>query len=118
MKEKATGITLSEQMLKEFGVEKMSICESSDGSVHIPEDADTYIHGGELGEDMNPNRQRQTLKPYLLIDEGAGTSMRYALLSLKIGKIVSRENHVQYLYEDFGEENIHHTIAELGLYVR
>lgn len=31
-------------------------CASSDGSVHIPEDADTYLPGDELGEDVNPLR--------------------------------------------------------------
>lgn len=31
-------------------------CASSDGSVHIPEDADTYIPGDELGVDENPIR--------------------------------------------------------------
>jgi hypothetical protein len=45
MKSKATGITLSDQMLREFGVEKMSICESSDGNHMIPEDADVVVFG-------------------------------------------------------------------------
>lgn len=56
-----------------------------------------------------------SLKPYLLIDQGTSESVRFQLLSLKTGKIVSKEDHLQYLYEDYGKENIHHNISELKI---
>jgi hypothetical protein len=59
--------------------------------------------------------RNQTMKEYLLVDNNGFGGFRFSLVSLKSKQIVAMENHIQYLIEDYGSENIIYNINEIEI---